>query len=162
MQAVFDIMVMGVRCNRVMAKALKNDLKLQSQFSQHDLDSILEHDDIMRSSTKLGNESGEDGKESIAKLYNSMLEMSTKCREKLTTSLFKVLAGDAEFIKETQTWRRLLPLPKLGEFKLYFVSTCLRHRHPKIQVRSVVDPNRNHIMKKVLSMHYLMSSLIKV
>jgi hypothetical protein len=38
-----------------------------------------------------------------------------QCREKLTTSLFKVLAGDAEFIKETQTWRRLVPLPKLGE-----------------------------------------------
>ena len=27
----------------------------------------------------------------------------------------KVLAGDAEFIEETQTWRRLVPLPKLGE-----------------------------------------------
>lgn len=146
-QATFSCLVMGVRCNKIMANALASDFRLESRLDDAQLDAILSKEGIMASATKLGNESVKDAPVSIKKLYQTFIEEDEGGDDgevgiDLAKSWCHILSGEVEANKEMMVrWREEYDIFGFGEFKAYFIAKVLRNRFPRMKVRGVVGPN---------------------
>jgi len=151
-QAAFDMLVMGVRCNKVMATALRHDLLLSRRLAPGEVKDILNRPGVMSSCTKLGNCSVEEGRVHIRDLYSIMSEENLFGHDKVhdrhpsqdavADVLAALLQGRLEFTVGLGAIRQRYPfLYGLGDFKKYFVGKCLRSRFPQVNVRTVVGTN---------------------
>ena len=120
--------------------ALQSDLRLSHKLSDAEVDTILKRKGIMNSSTQLGNEDEDDGRESLKTLYRVFV--SGKVKFDLGASWGKILSGQVEVVKEIKdVWREAYDIWGLGEFKAYFIGKCLRSRFQRVHLRPVVGPN---------------------
>ena len=132
-QAAFGCMAMGSRCNRQMAIALGSDLRVSRKLSDAQIRGILARRGIMESAISQGNESVKEGTDSLVEFYTSFIDGRDSMD--FMSSWGAILSGEVEVVKAIMGWRAYHDIPKLGEFKAYFIGKCLRHRFHHIQVR---------------------------
>ena len=139
-QATLSLMFMAARCNRKMAIALNSTLRTDKQLPAKEVETLLEEGGSMASATRLGNESVLNARQSLVRLYMDISRANEY--EQLEAWWATILSGGAEMIAAVQrTFRKRFPLPGLGDFKVYFVAKCLRHRFVSIRMRSLVGSN---------------------
>ena len=138
-QPTLNMFAMGLRTNRGMFELLRTVFRVDGDLDEHVLANLLS-DDVMASATCIGNEPLAAACASLMAFYRDLVQLGDDAF--LVETWEALLGGKCEMVKGLQKIRKSLPLPMLGDFKLYFVSKCLRNVFSNLVVAPFVGSNQ--------------------